>query len=287
MPPKSSLGRGLGAIFPDLIEELSEKPAYMMCGVEELAPTKFQSRKIFDPGDLKELVASIRKTGIIQPIVVRKSHAGFEIIAGERRWRAAQEAGLKKVPIVVREAKDIEVAEISLIENIQRAELNPLEEAQAYETLATVFELSQEEISTRVGKDRSTVANAMRLLKLPEEIKKALAKKELSAGHARALLALSTREEQMAVFRDVRKKELNVRDTESFIKRLKKARRPEPKKNSKDVYLNDLENRLSTHLMTRVQIHSAKKGGVIEIRFSSSDDLNRLVEMLWEGKDQI
>ena len=287
MPPKSSLGRGLGAMFPDLLEELSDRPAYMMCGIEELAPTKFQSRKNFDPEEMKELVASIRKTGIIQPIVARKSPSGFEIIAGERRWRAAQEAGLKKVPVVVREAKDIEVAEISLIENIQRAELNPLEEAQAYETLANVFELSQEEISSRVGKDRSTVANSIRLLKLPEEIKKALSKKELSAGHARALLALNTKEEQITVFRQVRKKELNVRETESFIKKLKKTRTPEPKKNRKDVYLSDLETRLSAALMTRVQIHLSKKGGVIEIRFVSNNDLNRIIGLIGEEKDHL
>ncbi len=284
MPPKTSLGRGLGAIFPDLLEELSEKPAYMMCGIEELTPTKLQSRKVFEPDALKELVASIRKTGIIQPIVVRKSHAGFEIIAGERRWRAAQEAGLKKVPVVIREAKDIEVAEISLIENIQRAELNPIEEAQAYETLSNTFNLSQEEISSRVGKDRSTIANSMRLLKLPEEIKRALSKKELSAGHARAMLALNTREEQMAVFRQVKKRGLNVRETESCIKNLKRVRRPDPKKIRKDVYVSDLESRLSAALMTRVRIHPAGKGGVIEIRFVSNDDLDRLVRLISDEK---
>src|SRR3974390_89941 len=151
MPPKSSLGKGLGAIFPDLLEEISEKATYMTCTIEELIPTKFQSRKIFEPEELKSLVASIRESGIIQPIVVRKIDKGFEIIAGERRWRAAQQAGLKKVPVVIREAQDIEVAEISLIENIQRADLSPIEEAEAYEALSDKFSLSQEAIAARVG----------------------------------------------------------------------------------------------------------------------------------------
>ncbi len=286
MPPKVSLGKGLGAMFPDLLEDISSnKPSYMMCGIEELTPTRFQSRKAFDPDDLKSLVASIRETGIIQPIIVRKTDPGFEIIAGERRWRAAQEAGLKSVPIVIREAKDIEVAEISLIENIQRAQLNPIEEAEAYETLAGVFELSQEAIATRVGKDRSTIANAMRLLKLPDEIRRALSKNELSSGHARALLSLPS-DEQLTAFRQVIRKGLNVRETESFIKNLKKTRHPDLKKDRAERperYLADLEGRLSKRLMTKVRILPAKKGGVIEIRYMSNDDLSRLVDIMdWD-----
>ena len=285
MPPKTSLGKGLGAIFPDLLEELSEKPAYMMCGIEELTPTKFQSRKVFDPDELKALVASIRESGIIQPIVVRKADKGFEIIAGERRWRAAQEAGLKTVPVVIREAEDIEVAEISLIENIQRAELNPIEEAEAYQALSDQFDLSQEEISARVGKDRSTVANTMRLLKLPDEIRKALTKKSLSAGHARALLALNTPKEQLTLFREILTKGLTVRETESRIKNQRKTSSSEPKKDKKDVYLADLEKRLASRLMTKVDIRTSGKKGVIEIRFFSNDDLARVIELIMDGED--
>jgi ParB family transcriptional regulator, chromosome partitioning protein len=281
-----SLGKGLGAMFPDLLEEIGDKPSYMMCGIEELSPTRFQSRKVFDPQELKSLVASIRETGIIQPIVVRKTEEGFEIIAGERRWRAAQEVGLKTVPVVIREAKDVEVAEISLIENIQRAELNPIEEAGAYETLSGLFDMSQEAIATRVGKDRSTIANTMRLLKLPDEIRKALAQNALSAGHARALLSLSTKEEQLTVFRQVLKKALNVRETEALIKNLKKSKRPESKKDNAENpqrYLVDLEGRLSKRLMTKVRILPAKKGGVIEIRYLSNDDLGRLIDIMdWD-----
>jgi ParB family chromosome partitioning protein len=280
MPPKSSLGKGLGAIFPDLLVELNEKPSYLMCGIEELTPTKFQSRKVFDPEELKTLVSSIRETGIIQPIVVRKTEKGFEIIAGERRWRAAQEVGLKTVPVVIRDAKDIEVAEISLIENIQRAELNPIEEAEAYEVLANKFDLSQEEISVRVGKDRSTVANAIRLLRLPEEIRQALVKKIISSGHARTLLSLESKEEQLSTFRQIVKKGLNVRKTESLIKGLKKKNRPEPKKRKKDIYIADLEKRLISRLMTKVEIVPSGKGGVIEIKFFSNDDLDRVIGLI-------
>jgi ParB family chromosome partitioning protein len=285
MPPKTSLGKGLGAIFPDLLEELKENPAYMMCGIEELAPTKFQSRKLFDPEELKALADSIRESGIIQPIVVRKADRGFEIIAGERRWRAAQEAGLKTVPIVIREAADIEVAQISLIENIQRAELNPIEEAEAYQALSHQFDLSQEEISTRVGKDRSTVANTMRLLKLPEEIKKALVDKKLSAGHARALLALNTSKEQLALFREILAKGLTVRETEARIKNKRKKTIPEPTKDKKDIYLTDLEKRLASRLMTKVEIRTSGQKGVIEIRFYSNDDLSRVIDLIMDGDD--
>ena len=184
MPPKHSLGKGLGAMFPDLLNNIGDKPAFILCGIEELTPNRFQPRRAFNDADQHELVASVRKSGIIQPIVVRKSENGYEIIAGERRWRAAQAAGLKEVPIIIRTADDRELAELSLVENIQREALNPVEEADAYQTLITRFSLSQEEIAIRVGKDRSTIANTVRLLKLPEEVKKALIGKAITAGHA-------------------------------------------------------------------------------------------------------
>ena len=198
MPPKHSLGKGLGAMFPDLLNNIGDKPAFILCGIEELTPNRFQPRRAFNDADQNELVASVRKSGIIQPIVVRKSENGYEIIAGERRWRAAQAAGLKEVPIIIRTADDRELAELSLIENIQREALNPVEEADAYQTLMTRFSLSQEEIAARVGKDRSTIANTVRLLKLPEAVKKALIGKAITAGHARALLALDAPGEQIA-----------------------------------------------------------------------------------------
>jgi ParB family chromosome partitioning protein len=279
MPPKHSLGKGLGAMFPDLLNNIGDKPAFILCGIEELTPNRFQPRRAFNDADQHELVASVRKSGIIQPIVVRKSENGYEIIAGERRWRAAQAAGLKEVPIIIRTADDRELAELSLVENIQREALNPVEEADAYQTLITRFSLSQEEIAIRVGKDRSTIANTVRLLKLPEEVKKALIGKAITAGHARALLSLDAPGERIAALRMIQKKNLNVRDTERLIQRLKNGA---VRKNSvkKDSFLTDLERDLSSRLLAAVQIRTGKKKGKIEIRYTSNEDLNRLVLLL-------
>jgi len=179
MPRKDSLGRGLGALFPDLLNPVGERPALVLCGIEELAPNRFQPRTDFHDEEQNELIASVKANGVIQPIIVRKAEVGYEIIAGERRWRAAQASGLKEVPVIIRKASDREVAEWSLVENIQRASLNPIEEATAYQTLSQKFFLSQEEISHRVGKDRSTINNTMRLLKLPKEIQKDLIDKKI------------------------------------------------------------------------------------------------------------
>jgi ParB family chromosome partitioning protein len=279
MPPKHSLGKGLGAMFPDLLNNIGDKPAFILCGIEELTPNRFQPRRAFNDADQSELVASVRKSGIIQPIVVRKSENGYEIIAGERRWRAAQAAGLKDVPIIIRTADDRELAELSLIENIQREALNPVEEADAYQTLLTRFSLSQEEIAARVGKDRSTIANTVRLLKLPEAVKKALIAKGITAGHARALLALNTPGEQIGALKVIQQKSFNVRDTERLIQRLKNA---SVKKRSakKETFLMDLERDLSSRFLAAVLIRTGKKKGTIEIRYTSNEDLNRLVLLL-------
>jgi ParB family chromosome partitioning protein len=279
MPPKSSLGKGLGAMFPDLLNDISARPSFIMCGIEELTPNRFQSRKEFSDQEQKRLVTSIKKNGIIQPIVVRRSGSAYEIIAGERRWRAAQEAGLKEVPIIVRDAEDSQAAELSLIENVQREGLNSLDEAEAYRTLMTKFGLSQEELSARVGKDRSTIANTIRLLKLPAEIKKALIDKTISSGHARALLMLDTPGEQIKVLNIILKKTLSVRETESLIQRLKKK----PAKKSaakKDPVLRDLEKELSSLFMTAIQIRQQKNKGSIEIKFNTTEELQRLVALL-------
>jgi len=275
MAQKNVLGKGLGAIFPDLLNEADKKKS-ITCGIEELRPNRYQPRKIFSDDRQKDLIASIKSSGIIQPIIVRKDLLGYEIIAGERRWRAAQAAGLKDVPIIIREANDREAAELSLIENIQREELNPLEEADAYVTLMEKFELSQEDISQRVGKDRSTIANTIRLLKLPEQIKQALMEKIISAGHARCLLALNSTEEQIAALHNIIKKDLNVRETEKLIKKSKKDPAETKHVVTKDRFLSDLEKALSTKLMARVQINGSDKKGLIEIKYTSMDELNRL-----------
>ena len=282
MPPKSSLGRGLGAMFPDLLKDLNDQPAFLMCGIEELTPNRFQPRKDFNEQDQKKLVASIRKSGIIQPIVVRKSASGYEIIAGERRWRAAQQAGLSSVPVIIRDAQDLDVAELSLIENILREGLNAVEEAEAYQTLTVTFNLSQEELAARVGKDRSTIANTIRLLQLPAAAKTALIEKKITTGHARPLLSLESTKEQIAALETILKKGLTVRETERLIQNARKDV-PERKTTNQDPYTADLEKTLSRRLMARVQIRRLKKErGTIEIRFNSGEDLNRLFQILMD-----
>ena len=263
-----------------LLKDLNDKPAFLMCGIEELSPNRFQPRKDFNDQDQKQLVASIRKSGIIQPIIVRKSDSGYEIIAGERRWRAAQQAGLSSVPVIIRDAQDLDLAELSLIENIQREALNPVEEAEAYQTLTGTFNLSQEELASRVGKDRSTIANAIRLLQLPAAVKTALIEKKITTGHARPLLSLASPREQIDALEIILKKGLTVRETERLIQDARKDM-PERKKTKPDPYIADLEKTLSRHLMTRVQISSLhKERGTIEIRFNSEEDLNRLYRIL-------
>jgi len=282
MAQKNALGKGLGAMFPDLLNDISNKTPLTVCGIEELRPNRYQPRKNFHEQDQKQLIASIKKSGVIQPIIVRRLDKGYEIIAGERRWRAAQAAGLKDVPVVVREASDMEAAEMSLIENIQREELNPLEEANAYATLMETFRLSQEEISTRVGKDRSTIANTVRLLKLPEKAKAALVEKKISSGHARSLLSLAAVDEQDKILALIIKKGLNVRDTEKLIQG-SKAKLQEKKPVTKDRYLADLERALAAKLMAKVQIRGGSNKGAIEVSFKSMDELNRLAGLILDG----
>jgi ParB family chromosome partitioning protein len=279
MAKKNALGKGLGAIFTDLVDDASGKPTFSMCGIEELSPNRFQPRKVFDGDEEKSLVASIKKNGIIQPIIVRKSNSGYEIIAGERRWRAAQAAGMKDVPIIIREAEDIDIAEISLIENIQREELNPVEEAEAYQTLVSKFKLSQEEISSRVGKDRTTIANFMRLLRLPPEAKEALARKTISTGHGRSLLSLDSKDKQITTLKEILRKKLSVRETERLVKRLStpEVKKKKPQKSSN---LLDIEERLARKFMTKVNIRQSKRGGTLEIRFLSNEDLDRLLNII-------
>jgi len=280
MPPKQSLGKGLGAIFPDLLSGAQEGKTYVICGIEELSPNRFQPRKDFDAEELKSLADSVRKSGIIQPIVVRRAEAGgYEIITGERRWRAAQEAGLRDVPVIIREAKDLDIAEWSLIENIQRQDLNPIEEGEAYQTLIDKFGFAQEEIAAKVGKDRTTVTNTLRLLKLPPEARTALVEKKISAGHARALLALGSNNEQVLLLHKIVAQNLNVRQAEELAKKIKLPT-PVSKKSKHDVVMTDLEKRLSSRLMTSVKISKNTKRGNIVIKFSSLDELNRLITSL-------
>ena len=277
---KDALGKGLGAIFSDLLEtDAGRKAPINTCGIEELRPNRWQPRKNFNDEDQKKLVASVKQSGIIQPIIVRRADSGYEIIAGERRWRAAQAAGLKDVPIVIRKASDVEAAELSLIENLLREELGPLEEADAYVTLMETFKLSQESISARVGKDRSTIANIVRLLKLPDKVKTALTEKKITSGHARCLLALPSPGEQVAALDMILKRELNVRETEKLINRLKQ-KPAEKKAVVKDRYMADLEKQLTAKCMARVRLKGSSKKGAIEISYRTMDELNRLARYL-------
>jgi ParB family chromosome partitioning protein len=283
MKQKNALGKGLGAILPNLIDDLGTKPSFIMCGIEELYPNRFQPRKDFNDHDQKQLVASVKKSGIIQPIVVRKTEKGYEIIVGERRWRAAQAAGLHYVPVIIREAEDMELAELSLIENIQREELNAIEEAGAYQTLIEQFSLSQDEISSRVGKDRSTIANTLRLLKLPDEAKDAVIQKSITPGHARSLLSVGSPKEQTRVLRLILKKGLSVRQTERLIQGLKEVPK-EQRQAERDGYIIDLEKKLSSLMKASVRINYSKNKGTIEIVFRGNEDLSRLLNMLMECK---
>ncbi|HPQ06183.1 MAG TPA: ParB/RepB/Spo0J family partition protein [Syntrophales bacterium] len=281
MSPKPTLGKGLGALFPDLAKNLDKRLDYLTVGIEELRPNRFQPRRDFKAEQQEGLVASVKKNGIIQPLVVRRlTEGGYEIIAGERRWRAAQEAGIKEVPVVIREAEDRDLAEISLIENLQREDLNPIEEGEAYATLMGRFGLTQEEIAARVGKDRSTVANTLRLLKLPPEVKKALVEKKISTGHARALLALPEPSDQLRALRVVQNRSLTVRGTERLVRLMSEAKREKGGERKREPYFQDLEKRLTERFLAPVRLRGRDGSGRIEILFSSVEELDRLLGLL-------
>jgi ParB family transcriptional regulator, chromosome partitioning protein len=277
---RPALGRGLSALIPD-----TPAPALTDRALEVdsdlLRPNKFQPRTHMDDERIEELTRSIRANGIIQPIIVRRVDSGYEIIAGERRWRAAQRAGLLKVPVVVRDVPEDRLLAVALIENIQREDLNPIEEAHAYRRLVDEFHLTQEQIADAVGRDRSSVANFLRLLRLPQEVRSNLASGALSMGHARALLALSDEVSQLQLARDIVAGNLSVRETEALIRKAQAppAEKPEPKK---DVHTRAAEDKLRLALGTRVRIVRRGKGGKVEVDFANEDELQRIYEYLTE-----
>jgi ParB family chromosome partitioning protein len=280
---RPALGRGLSALIPDTPPPASPPAADRSLEIDTdlLRPNKFQPRPHMDDGRIEELSRSIRANGIIQPIVVRKVEKGYEIIAGERRWRAAQRAGLLKVPVVVRDVPEERLLAIALIENIQREDLNPIEEAVAYRRLSDEFHLTQEQIAEAVGKDRSSIANYVRLLRLPLEIRANVASNALSMGHARALLALSDENAQLLVARDILARSLSVRETEALVKKAVAPAIDKPEK-TVDVHTRVAEEKLRLALGTRARIVHRGKGGKIEIDFGSDDELQRLYELLTE-----
>ena len=282
MEKRPALGKGLSALIPDAPEPPRASPSEV--DIDRLAPNRYQPRTHVDDARLDDLARSIKANGVIQPIVVRRVGDRFQIIAGERRWRAALKAGLQRVPIAVREVaagQERSLLEMALIENIQRENLNPIEEALAYRRLADEFQMKQEDIAEAVGKDRASVANQLRLLKLPDDIRADVAAGTLSMGHARALLALPTEADQRRLARDVIARSLSVRETESLVKKLVDggAGRPEAPK-PVDVHTRAAEERLRLVLGTKVRINRRGQRGRIEIDFVSEEGLIRIYEQL-------
>lgn len=282
---KTTLGRGLDALIPKEAAETASREGggFIMAGLEQVKPNRAQPRKDFDDDSILELSASIKEKGIIQPLVVRSTGASYEIIAGERRWRAAQRAGLTKVPIIIKEASDREVLELALIENLQREDLNPIEEAMAYSQLIQDFGLTHEDVSGRIGKDRSTITNQLRLLKLTDEAKNALVSGDISAGHARALLAVEEYELSIRILEKIIKQNLSVRMTEGLIRKLTQDKKPPPEPKEDDPYLAHMTDELKRSLNTKVKIVNKKGKGKIEIEYYSDDELERICRILMDG----
>ena len=275
---KKVLGRGLGALIPSKEPSSPRAAGLMELALDQIAPNPYQPRKTFNEASIDELARSVKMHGIVQPLVVTRAGDKFKLIAGERRFRAAQKAGLESVPVVVKEdLKAGDALQIALIENIQREDLNPIEEATAYHQLHQEFGLTQEEISRRVGKERSTVANFLRLLKLPESVKKLLASGQLSMGHARALLAVESAKKQEQLADRVVKRNLNVRQTEMMASE-SSPKTNDKKEKEKDVFTRDAEEKLQRTLRTKVEIDRRRRGGVIHIRFASEEDLIRIYD---------
>lgn len=279
---RRALGRGLDALFP---QANSINNDLIDLDIESIDPGIEQPRHDFNEEKLLELARSIEANGIIQPIVVRRVGERFQIIAGERRWRAAKKAGLKRIPSLIRDVPEENILELSLIENIQRQELNPIEEANAYRKLQEQMGITQEAVAQRVGKDRSSVTNSLRLLKLPEDVQRLVEDAKLSMGHARALLPVESADRQRYLAGEIVTKQLSVRQTEKLVKNEPTTNAPrqpktEPKHDGETANILAAEAKLSRRLGAPVRIKSLKAGGVVEIRFSSRDELSRIFDLL-------
>lgn len=290
---KGGLGKGLDSMIPDKIGKAAReggevvKPDTMM-DISKVEPNREQPRKNFDEDALLELSESIKQFGVIQPLIVQDRKTYYEIIAGERRWRAAKMAGLKEIPVIIKDYTDQEIMEISLIENIQREDLNPIEEALAYKRLLTEFNLKQDEVAERVSKSRTAVTNSMRLLKLNEKVQQMLIDDMLSTGHARALLAIEDEDEQYNLAQKIFDEKMSVRDVEKLVKKLQKEKTEKPKEQERtdqsteqmQAIYHDLEERMKRIFGTKVCITSKDmKKGKIEIEYYSPDELDHIVEM--------
>jgi len=277
---KRALGRGLEALIP---QHIPKTPASEM-DMGDIVPNLRQPRKHFDPEELENLAASIRSVGLIEPIVLRRQDGKYEIIAGERRYRAAKLAGLERVPVIIKDVSDDKALEMALIENIQRADLNPIEEAQAYQVLLANLHLRQEDLAKEVGKSRAAIANALRLLTLPENIRQYLIDGRLSAGHARALLSLKKKSQMETLAQRAAAKNLSVRELEQLAARAEDAEdKPRPAGKARTPDIARLEERLEERLGSKSVIRHSKKGGRIEITYYDNDDLERILEIIGAG----
>lgn len=282
---RKALGKGINALIPNFAVEApsgAKSTGMVELLIEEISPGKTQPRKDFNDVKLKELENSIRENGVIQPIVVQKRGEGYEIICGERRWRASRKAGHRKIPAIIREVSSTQSLQMALIENIHRQDLNPIEEAEAYKRLSQEFGLTQDVIAKQVGKNRATVANYLRLLKLSRGFQEDLITGRLTMGHARAMLALQTEREMEQARREVIKQNMNVRQLEYYIqsKKTPPGGKPKEKFVNKDIFIKDLEKEFQRHLGTKVEITPGKKGGKLVVHYYSNDDLNRIHDMI-------
>ena len=279
---KMALGKGLGALIPEVDTGKEEQKDFFFCDIDLIRPNRFQPRISFSEQDLQELTDSIKAQGILQPLLVRKDEDGYELIAGERRLRAAKRARLSQVPVVLKRVNDDKLLEMAIVENIQRENLNPIEEAEAYHQLITQLNLTQDQASARVGKSRSAVANFLRLRQLPEQIKESITDGSLSMGHARAILGAEASSQQLAAWRSVMAKGLSVRQTEALVRNLKsEKKKPRVSRNrTEEIYLSGLAEDLSRHFGTKIIIKKIGQKGKVEIEFYNDDDLERLIQRL-------
>jgi len=276
---RKALGRGLSALFPETVISEDER-GFFYCPIASISPNPYQARQQFSESELTELANSIKEKGIIQPILVSQTKDGFQLIAGERRWRAAQKAGLDKIPAWIRDVSPSEALELALTENIQRQDLNPIEEAFAYQELVHRLDLTQEALSKRIGKNRSTIANFLRLLKLPDVIQQDLIDGRLTTGHARVLVSIDSPAAQRVMRDLIVKKSLSVRQTEALMKKTGAPKKSKGLKDEIDTYLESLAKDLQNSLGTKVVIKRKGKRGKIILEFYSDEDLGRLVDRL-------
>jgi ParB family chromosome partitioning protein len=280
MEKRKALGKGLSALIPEANKLEDGEQYYFECPIEAIEPNPYQPRQSFSPSELEEMVSSVREKGIITPLLVSRTERGYQLIAGERRWRAAQKAGLERVPVVVREVTGPESLELALVENIHRKDLNPIEEALAYRRLQEETGATQDSLANRLGKDRSTITNFLRLLKLPAFIQKDVLDGRLNMGHARVLAGFKIAQEQKTLRDAIIKKGLSVRQSEAWAKRRKEPARSKSKGTELDHYLASLGENLKRSLGTKVDIKRKGKEGRIVIYFYSDEELDRLLELL-------